>query len=173
MYACALVLWELASRCKMTGEDFQVFEYNNSNVNTFSISEKLHLPTWKHLEKQTFAFIKIVSTCRREVYFGLKKKYEQCKSSWPKTTTYAFTCKVDYKREQTMPKLHLNPICLSVTIASKLRCGSSRCHYCHFCCWSVLHFSLQHGSYPLKWIQITLSLSALRSTLATCALLLS
>ena len=27
MYACALVLWELASRCKMTGEDFQVFEY--------------------------------------------------------------------------------------------------------------------------------------------------
>jgi len=27
MYACALVLWELASRCKMNSEDFQVFEY--------------------------------------------------------------------------------------------------------------------------------------------------
>ena len=27
MYACALVLWELASRCKMTGEEFQVFDY--------------------------------------------------------------------------------------------------------------------------------------------------
>ena len=26
MYACALVLWELASRCKMT-ENFQVFDY--------------------------------------------------------------------------------------------------------------------------------------------------
>ena len=24
MYACALVLWEIASRCKMTEDDFQV-----------------------------------------------------------------------------------------------------------------------------------------------------
>ena len=27
MYACALVLWELASRCKMTENNFQVFDY--------------------------------------------------------------------------------------------------------------------------------------------------
>ena len=31
------------------------------------------------------------------MYFGPKKKYEQCKSSWSKTATYAFSCKVDYE----------------------------------------------------------------------------
>ena len=62
-----------------------------------------------------------------KVYFGPKKKYEQCKSSWSKTATYAFSCKVDYE-----PKLYITStmkMCYALAHDMSVVCLTEKTNY--------------------------------------------